>query len=55
MRLMIPFVSLEPLLEKLGKDTVTRLDPGAMQTTVANTVRKVRSISAWSWARVASD
>ncbi|GDY01568.1 flagellar motor switch protein FliM [Planctomycetota bacterium] len=41
MRLMIPFVSLEPLLEKLGKDTVTRLDPGAMQTTVANTVRKV--------------
>jgi flagellar motor switch protein FliM len=41
LRLMIPFVSLEPLLEKLGKDTVTRLEPGAMQATVADTVRKV--------------
>jgi len=41
LRLVIPFQSIEPLLEKLGKDTVTRLDPGAMRETVGRTVRSV--------------
>jgi flagellar motor switch protein FliM len=41
LRLLLPFVSLEPLLEKLGKDTVTRLEPGAMRDTMGNTVRRV--------------
>jgi flagellar motor switch protein FliM len=41
LRLLLPFAQLEPLLDKLGKDGVARLDPGAMRGTVARTVRDV--------------
>src|SRR5688572_21554215 len=34
LRLVIPFVSLEPLLERLGRDVVARAEPGAMRATV---------------------
>ncbi len=39
LRLVIPFASLEPLLDKFGRDAVARLEPGAMKTTLASTVR----------------
>lgn len=41
LRLLLPFTSLEPYLEKLSKDTVTRLDPGAMREQLSKTVRGV--------------
>ncbi len=41
LRLLLPFASLEPYLEKFSKDTVTRLDPGAMRETMGRTVRNV--------------
>ena len=41
LRLLLPFVSLEPYLEKLGKDGVTRIEPGAMREAVGRSVRAV--------------
>lgn len=41
LRLAIPFVSIEPLLEKFGRDNAAAVAPGAMQATVAATVRNV--------------
>ncbi len=41
LRLLIPFVALEPYLEKFSKDAVTRLAPGAMRETMSKTVRNV--------------
>lgn len=41
LRLLLPFASLEPYIEKFSKDSVTRLDPGAMRDKVARTVRGV--------------
>jgi flagellar motor switch protein FliM len=39
LRLVIPFVSLEPLLERFTRDTVSRLEPGAMKEKLGVTVR----------------
>jgi flagellar motor switch protein FliM len=39
LRLVIPFVSLEPLLDRFGRDSVTRLEPGSMRETLGTTVR----------------
>jgi len=39
LRLVIPFVSLEPLLDRFGRDSVSRLEPGAMRDKLAVTVR----------------
>lgn len=39
LRLVLPFVSLEPLLDRFGRDSVTRLDPGAMRDKLGQTVR----------------
>ncbi|MEC7584287.1 MAG: FliM/FliN family flagellar motor switch protein [Planctomycetota bacterium] len=41
LRLLIPFVSLEPYLEKLGKDNVSQAEPGAMQDLVQHAVKGV--------------
>ena len=41
LRLVIPFVSLEPLLDRFGRDQVSRLEPGAMRDSVATTVRSM--------------
>jgi len=41
LRLLLPFASLEPHVEKFSKDSVTRLDAGAMRDQVARTVRGV--------------
>ncbi len=41
LRLMIPFQAIEPFLEKFAKDSVTRMEPGAMKDRVARTVRSV--------------
>lgn len=41
LRLLIPFVSLEPLLDRFGRDSVARLEPGALRDQVAGTVRDV--------------
>ncbi|MBX3462935.1 MAG: FliM/FliN family flagellar motor switch protein [Planctomycetes bacterium] len=41
LRLMIPFASLEPLLDRFGRDTVASLEPGALRDRVAATVRDV--------------
>ena len=41
LRLLIPFVSLEPLLDRFGRDTVASLEPGALRDRVAGTVRDV--------------
>ena len=41
LRIVIPFVSLEPLLERLGRDAVVRAEPGAMRDTVAATVKSM--------------
>ena len=38
LRLVIPFASLEPLLDRFGRDSVSRLDPGAMRDKLAKTV-----------------
>ena len=39
LRLIIPFVSIEPLLERFGRDGGKTLEPGSMRERVANTVR----------------
>jgi len=39
LRLVIPFAPLEPLLGKFGRDSVARLEPGAMRDTLVQTVR----------------
>ena len=41
LRLLIPFVSLEPYLEKLGKDNVSRTEPGAMRDVVQRAIKAV--------------
>ncbi len=41
LRLLIPFTSLEPLLDRFGRDSVASLEPGALRTKVANTVKDV--------------
>lgn len=41
LRLLLPFASLEPHLEGLGRNTVTRVEAGAMSAVVQRTVRKV--------------
>jgi flagellar motor switch protein FliM len=41
LRLVIPFASLEPLLDRFGRDAVARLAPGAMRDKVAAKVREV--------------
>jgi flagellar motor switch protein FliM len=41
LRLMIPFQAIEPHLEKFAKDSVTRMEPGAMKDKVAKTVKSV--------------
>lgn len=41
LRMMIPFQAIEPHLEKFAKDSVTRMEPGAMKDKVAKTVRSV--------------
>ena len=41
LRLVIPFVSLEPLLERFGRDSVSRLEPGAMKDRLRKTVAGV--------------
>jgi flagellar motor switch protein FliM len=40
-RLVIPFVSLESIVEKLGTDAVLRVEPGAARETMAKTVKGV--------------
>jgi flagellar motor switch protein FliM len=39
LRMMIPFVSIEPMLDRLGRDSVARLEPGAMRAKLGHTVR----------------
>lgn len=39
LRLMIPFVCFEPLLDRFGRDSVSRLDPGAMRDKLGATIR----------------
>ncbi len=39
LRLVIPFASLEPLLDKFGRDSVARMEPGAMRDKLGATVR----------------
>lgn len=39
LRLVIPFLSLEPLLDKFGRDSVAALEPGAMRQKLTVTVR----------------
>lgn len=41
LRLVIPFVSIEPLLERFGRDAAAAVKPGSMRDTVASTVRGV--------------
>ena len=41
LRLMIPFASLEPLLDRFGRDTVATLEPGALRDKVAVTVKDI--------------
>ncbi|MBL9077459.1 MAG: FliM/FliN family flagellar motor switch protein [Planctomycetes bacterium] len=41
LRLLIPFVSLEPLLDRFTRDSVARLEPGALRDKVAGTVKDV--------------
>ena len=41
LRLVIPFVSIESLLDKFGKDSVSRMEPGAMRAQLGQTVRGV--------------
>lgn len=37
-RLVLPFVALEPLLERFTRDSVSHLEPGAMRDTVSQTI-----------------
>jgi flagellar motor switch protein FliM len=39
LRLVIPFASLEPLLDRFGRDSVSRREPGAMREQLETTVR----------------
>ena len=39
LRMVIPFVSLEPLLERFSRDSVAALEPGALRDRIAVTVR----------------
>lgn len=41
LRLVIPFIALEPLLERFCRDSVSSLEPGALRDKVATTVRDV--------------
>ncbi|MBL8753915.1 MAG: FliM/FliN family flagellar motor switch protein, partial [Planctomycetes bacterium] len=41
LRMVIPFVSIEPILDKLGRDSVARLQPGAMKDKLGRTVRSM--------------
>lgn len=41
LRLVIPFVALEPLLERFGRDSVSQLEPGAMRQTMGETVNEM--------------
>jgi flagellar motor switch protein FliM len=41
LRLVIPFASLEPLLERFGRGTVSRLEPGALKDKLGATVREM--------------
>ncbi|MFT4842800.1 MAG: flagellar motor switch protein FliM [Planctomycetota bacterium] len=41
LRLVIPFVGLEPLLERFGRDSVSQLEPGAMRVKMSETVSKM--------------
>lgn len=41
LRLMIPFASLEPVLDRFGRDTVATLEPGALRDKVATTVKDI--------------
>jgi flagellar motor switch protein FliM len=41
LRLVIPFASLEPLLDRFGRDSVSRLEPGAMRDQVGASVREM--------------
>jgi flagellar motor switch protein FliM len=41
LRMVIPFVSMEPLLDRFGRDSVAHLAPGAMRETVGATVREM--------------
>ena len=37
----LPFASVEPLLDKFGKDTVARMEPGAMKQKLGQSVRQM--------------
>ncbi|MEQ1632749.1 MAG: FliM/FliN family flagellar motor switch protein [Planctomycetota bacterium] len=41
LRLLVPFQSIEPYLEKFAKDSVTRMEPGTLREQVARTVKSV--------------
>lgn len=41
LRMVIPFIALEPLLERFCRDSVSSLEPGALREKVSNTVREV--------------
>lgn len=41
LRLLIPFVSFEPYLDKLGRDAISGMEPGALREVVTRTVRSV--------------
>lgn len=41
LRMLLPFQAIEPYLEKFAKDSVTRMEPGALREQVAKTVRNV--------------
>ena len=41
LRLVLPFVSLEPLLEKFGRDSVSQLEPGAMREQLKGAVGRM--------------
>ena len=41
LRMAIPFAAIEPLLDRFSSDSATAIKPGAMQATVAATVRNV--------------
>jgi flagellar motor switch protein FliM len=41
LRLVLPFASVEPLLDKFGKDTVARMEPGAMKQKLGQSVRQM--------------
>jgi len=41
LRMVIPFIALEPLLERFCRDSVSSLEPGALRDKMSNTVREV--------------